>query len=297
MATLRSSKPLTQQGVSKFNPPLQLAGEKTSAGNGPTNGFSCEGPSTRLTQKDQDNTDEENYRESLRSLIQTWMDNLELISVLTTFFVSTEASLLAITLPSPTDPGLSITSQLANIGLMSALVIHANAAIISFFSAFFLVRHKLDVAQEEEEEAEMELVDSPTSIPSNDAEKSRGSQTYANGVRTGSGVRGRVRVNSPLSGDQIIYSTNPRLVHVGPFRNGQPPTELLSRCRSLCIFLSFVGFLFALIGALSFAWGRLPRSVSIFASVTTSLCVVAAFLIIITPSTKTSHIYSDRKHH
>ncbi|KAF8806554.1 hypothetical protein BYT27DRAFT_7141176 [Phlegmacium glaucopus] len=291
MATLRSSNPLAEQGVSKFNP-LQLAGEKTKAGNGPTNGFLDGGPSTKLTQEDQDNTDEEAYQESVQSLIQTWVDNLTLISVITTFFVSTEASLIAIAIPPPNDPGLSITSQLANIGLMSALVMHTHAAVISFFAVFVLIRYKLDVAQQKEEEAKIELVNSSTYVPSdsNEAENARGSQTYANSLCT-------VTVNPPSSGGQTIWSTNPRLVQVGPFWHGRPPIELLARCRSLCIFLSFLGFLFAIIGALSFAWGRLPLTVSIFSSVLTGLCVVAALSILITPLTKTSHIYCNHKFH
>ncbi|KAF8806556.1 hypothetical protein BYT27DRAFT_6630786 [Phlegmacium glaucopus] len=291
MATLRSSNPLAEQGVSKFNP-LQLAGEKTKTGNGPTNNFLGGGPSTKLTQEDQDNTDEEAYQESVQSLIQTWVDNLTLISVITTFFVSTEASLIAIAIPPPTDRGISITSQIANIGLMSALVMHTHAAVISFFAVFVLIRYKLDVAQQKEEEAKIELVNSSTYVPSdsNEAENARGSQTYANGLRT-------ITVNPPRSGSQIIRSTNPRLVQVGPFWHGQPPIELLARCRSLCIFLSFLGFLFAIIGALSFSWGRLPLSVSICSSVLTGLCVVAALSILITPLTKTSHKFCNHKFH
>ena len=124
----------------------------------------------------------------------------------------------------------------------------------------------------------------------NDPEKAR-NLPYADDLRP---ARRPVRVNSPLAGDNIIWSTNPRLVQVGPFQ-GPPPTELLARCYSLCVFLSFAGFLLALVGAISFTWDKLPRSIGISTSIATILCLVAAILIITVPSTKRSHIFYDPK--
>ena len=169
------------------------------------------------------------------------------------------------------------------------------AAIISFLAAFCLIRYKLTVAQKEEEEIEENLVKSPKPMSLNDPEKARGFQTtpYADDLRT---VRRPVRVNSRLSGDKVIWSTNPRLEQVGPFQ-GPPPTELLARCHSLCVFLSFLGFLFALVGSISFTWDKLPLSISISTSIATILCLVAAILIIIVPSTKPSHIVYHSKSH
>lgn len=119
----------------------------------------------------------------------------------------------------------------------------------------------------------------------NDPEKARNSRTwttpYADDLRP---VRRPVRVNSPLSGDKAIWSTNPRLEQVGFFQRS-PPAELLERCRSLCVFLTFLGFLLALVGALLFTWDKLPRSISIPTSIATFLCLLAAVLIIIVPST------------
>lgn len=236
----------------------------------------------------------------------------------TTFFVATEAGLLAVTVPSRSDTlGLSTLGKLSNVGFMSALVVHifagkiflchsflpyrwhelflfSSAAIISFLAAFFLVRYRLTVAEKEEAEAEKNLVDSPKSMSLNHLEKSRAWTSHTDDIHTDSRVGRRVRVSSALSGDQIIWSTDPHLVQVGPFQR-QPPTELVARCYSLCLFLSFVGFILALIGAISFAWDRLPWSISIFISILTVLCLVAAILILVFPSTKTSHIYYHPK--
>lgn len=174
------------------------------------------------------------------------------------------------------------------------LFLFSSAAIISFLAAFFLVRYRLTVAEKEEAEAEKNLVDSPKSMSLNHLEKSRAWTSHTDDIHTDSRVGRRVRVSSALSGDQIIWSTDPHLVQVGPFQR-QPPTELVARCYSLCLFLSFVGFILALIGAISFAWDRLPWSISIFISILTVLCLVAAILILVFPSTKTSHIYYHPK--
>ena len=130
------------------------------------------------------------------------------------------------------------------------------------------------------------MVDSPTSI-SSDPEK-RASTFQASGLRTSNG-RGRVRVRTVDSPEnQIIWSTNPHLVQVGPFQ-GKPSIELLSRCHALCVFLAFLGFLLAVMGLLSFAWDRLPLSIGISASVAMGFCLIAGVLILIFPSGKTSH--------
>jgi hypothetical protein len=240
------------------------------------------GPSKRLTQEDQDKTDDDDEREAMQNLVQTWLERLQLISVITTFFASTESGMLGKSLPA-SGQVLSTAGEIANVCFMSALVIHAHASVISFLGAFFLIRYKLDVA---EQEALDELVDSPISVSSSDPIKRRFSTPEASGLRTNK-PRGRVRVHtSPES--PIVYSTHPHLVQVGPFRT-KAPTELLSRCHSLCVFLTFLGFLLALMGLLSFSWNGLPLSLGVGASVSMGVCFVAGISIFVFPFSKTPH--------
>lgn len=170
------------------------------------------------------------------------------------------------------------------------------AAVISFLGAFFLIRYKLQVAEYDEGKAEEEdVVGSPTSISSQDPGKSSSPTTpYANELGATDPIRGRVRVLSEPPEMPIIWSTNPHLVQVGPFNRG-PPTVLLSRCHSLCVFLTFIGFVFAIMGLISYGWDRLPQSIGISATVSMSVCIIAGVLILVVPSTKTSHIFYDRK--
>ncbi|KAF8911491.1 hypothetical protein CPB84DRAFT_1761956 [Gymnopilus junonius] len=238
--------------------------------------------SRQLTQEVQNKKDNEKRREALRDLVESWMDRLQLISVITAFFASTEASMITITAPSPGDTALSITAQVANIGILGALVFHSNAAIISFLAAFFLVGYKLKVAKVEESEAgkpDKVVVDSPTSMSIDDAERiGRG----YNSEHETDPVPGIIKLASPLGPTMPIYSSNPHLVQVGPFQD-QPPTHLLGRCHALCVVLTVVGFTLALLGILCFAWDRLPLSVSISSSAFMALCLFAGVYVWMQP--------------
>jgi len=273
---MASSTP-TSQGLPNF---LKVSGKISKAGNAPRNNSAVVDPSKKLTQEDQDKVDEDDEREAMQNLVQTWLERLQLISVITTFFASTESGLLGISLPSPGDV-LSRAGQVTNICFMCALLVHAHASVISFLGAFFLIRYKLDVAERNEEEIEHEMVESPTSM-SADPEK-RGSPSLRTSTNK---ARGRVRVKSDSS--QIIWSTNPRLVQVGPFQR-KPPTQLLSRCHSLCVFLTFLGFFLAIMGLIAFAWDQLPLSIGIAASVAMGFCLIAGALIVVYPFTNSSH--------
>ncbi|THH21061.1 hypothetical protein EUX98_g8457 [Antrodiella citrinella] len=106
------------------------------------------------TQEDQDQTDAETRKKVMKELVQSWMDRLQLISVITTFFAATEAQLLGITTPGPDDPSESRIEQAANAVLAGSLVTHVFAAILSFFAAFFLVRYRLNEATRAERKVE-----------------------------------------------------------------------------------------------------------------------------------------------
>ncbi|KAI0334965.1 hypothetical protein GY45DRAFT_1431053 [Cubamyces sp. BRFM 1775] len=230
----RQRRPFSQPNL---DPPVYVA-----HGSDGSNGDA----SRKWTQEDQDATDEKARRQAMNELVQSWMDRLQLISVITTFFAAMEAQLLGSTMPDdPTqDPPVD---QLANAALTGALVVHVFAAILSFLAAFFLIRYKLTVAKREERKVESGLADSACT-----PERAH--------VQTGS--------DSPP-----IFSSDPHLEQVGPFRRGQPPTHLLDHCHSLCMRLSAVGFVLALVGVLAFAWAKLALSSGIFASACVAVCL------------------------
>ncbi|KAI1791204.1 hypothetical protein LXA43DRAFT_1012828 [Ganoderma leucocontextum] len=198
----------------------------------------------KWTQEDQNEYDEKTRKKAMNGLVQSWMDRLQLISVITTFFAAIEAQLISST--TPDDPKADpMIDQAANAALAGALVIHIFAAIISFLAAFFLIRYKLSVAKHEERK-----------------------------------VEGGVGTISSSS----VWSATPHLEQVGPFRRGTPPTHLLDHCHSLCMWLSAIGFALAIAGVMCFAWSRLALSASIFASMCCAACIVSGVAAIFWPA-------------
>ncbi|KAI0633370.1 hypothetical protein C8Q77DRAFT_784239 [Trametes polyzona] len=210
----------------------------------------------KWAQEDQDQTDEQERKKAMNDLVQSWMDRLQLISVITTFFAAMEAQLLGSTMPEDPDND-PIIDQVANATLTGALVVHVFAAIISFLAAFFLIRYKLTVAKREEHQVESGLAD---------------------GARPAEGSRESIEPSLPP-----IFSSYPHLEQVGPFHRGQPPTYLLDHCHSLSMWLAAVGFVLALAGVLCFAWARFALSSSVFATVCMVVCLVSGVAAVFWP--------------
>ncbi|KAJ7287166.1 hypothetical protein C8J57DRAFT_1167165 [Mycena rebaudengoi] len=224
-------------------------------------------PPFPTAQSTQDKADEKARRQATKDLTQSWMDRLQLISVITTFFASVEAGMLQVTTPGDGDGASSIASQVANSGFLGALVLHIWAAILGFIGAFVLVRYNLKEAKEEQ----MEVGLAPGSSPN-----------ASRGVLTGSPTSlGRPDTSKSLT-EYInpVWTTNPHLEQVGPFQR-KPPTHLLSRFHNLCVLLTFVGFILAMLGIVAFAWSQQPLSVSIVATVSTVSCFLGAVWVFI----------------
>lgn len=135
-----------------------------------------------------------------------------------------------------------------------------STAILSFTAAFFLVRFRLHEASRQEHKIEHQLENGSAPRPSTDSKAHTASPPSP--------------PSPPLQ--PAIFSADPRLEQVGPFRRGQPPTHLLENCHTLCMVLAVVGFVLALAGALCYVWAMLPLSSSILASAFLGLCLTAA---------------------
>jgi hypothetical protein len=95
-------------------------------------------------------------------------------------------------------------------------------------------------------------------------------------------AKGPKRITTYSKFDSSIWSTNPHLVQVGPFR-GQPPANILGRCHSLSVFLATVGFVLAVVGIGCFAWARQSQSASIFTTICIGVSVMLSLGILIVP--------------
>jgi len=175
----------------------------------------------------------------LDALLQSWKERLSLITVISTFFAAMEAQLLSGTTPG--DPqNTTAVQSVANAGLSGALVVHIFAAIISFLAAFFLIRYELCEAVRQEHEVGHAMVHT-----------------------------------TPMPGEPGVFTADPHLEHRGPFGIPAPPINLLRKCNSLCMWLTAIGSVLALMGVLCSTWSAMPESVGIFTSACAGFCVVA----------------------
>lgn len=206
----------------------------------------------KWTQEDQDRKDKEARHKAIKELVNAWMERLQLISVITTFFAAIEAQLLGTVTPS-SDTKISRISSASVATLSSALVIHSFAAILSFVAAFFLVRFRVHEASRQEHKAEHKL------------------------------EAGAHRDTKSPSAPPGIWSSNPRLEQVGPLRRGSPPTHLLESCHTLCMVLAAVGFVLAMAGILCYVWACLPTSSIVLSTVAITLSLLAATAALVLP--------------
>ncbi len=201
-----------------------------------------------------------------------------------------ESQLLGTTAPDPDNlANEAVVSQIANATLTGALVVHVFAAILSFLAAFFLIRFKLTVAKREERKVESGLANGASNIDINGSSST---------TETGTGVAaasasGYVSRTPTTSTGPPIWSSNPHLEQVGPFRRGQPPTHLLDHCHSLCMWLSVAGFVQALVGVICFSWSKLSLSAGVFASVCMAVCLVTGVAAVFWPG---SSAHSQQLH-
>ena len=189
------------------------------------------------------------------------------------------------TLPYHPFSGSTIVNQVANGALAGGMVMHIFAAILAFFSSFFLIRYKLAVAKREERRVEVssrekQEPDPDLELGTRSRARSRGTQEAQ--AQAASPDTPESAMTDP--GIPAIFSSNPHVEQVGPFKRGQPPTHLLEHCHTLCMWLAAGGFVLALVGVGCFAWSRLARSGSIFASGCLLVCCVSSLVAFFWPA-------------
>jgi len=199
------------------------------------------------TQAEQNKEDEKARQKAQAQLVQSWMDRMQLISVITTFFAANEAQLLSVTTPSGDPEDTDAVLQTANAMLASSLVLHSFSAVIAFIGAFVLVTYKLKEEKQEQEKQDVE----------------KHNHLQARHIDSDG-----------------IWSTNPRLEQVGSVRQQAPPVELLKAAHNIAIATAFVGFVFIVVGIMCSVWSQQSRAVSIFSSATLAMCILVSLVIV-----------------
>ncbi|KAI9568782.1 hypothetical protein HD554DRAFT_2328364 [Boletus coccyginus] len=216
--------------------------------------------------KEQDEEDAVARKRAMRHLVNSWQERLQLISVITTFFASTEAAMLVNTKPLVSDDWENNILKASNASLLGALILHVYSAVLSFLGAFLLIRYKLKEATREEMIAEgIKMVHSPLrSSVIQDVEQGPIDIT-SNGATAASAAE-RNEVNGSYPVEPPIISSHPHVEQVGLFGKWNVPSHLLSRTHALCVCLAAGGFILAIVGILCYAWASHPTAVSVFAT-------------------------------
>lgn len=165
-------------------------------------------------------------------------------------------------------------------------------------AAFFLVRFRVKEAQHEEVKAELGVVSrQPTSQARSGEVIGDGTSVNISGKEDPHDDKGNSNVESGDTGRDTqqrstpnaifselpIFSTDPHLEQVGPWRKHEPPIALLDHCHLLCMMLSAIGFILAMVGIMCYVWAKLPLSSRVVTSVFGGFCIALGFAAIFAP--------------
>ncbi|KZS87215.1 hypothetical protein SISNIDRAFT_321043 [Sistotremastrum niveocremeum HHB9708] len=251
--------------------------------------WSASAPQRTKTQSEQDSEDEKARQKALSDLIKSWMDRMQLISMITTFFAATESQLLSVTTPSDDPNSTSGAMKAANATLSGALVLHSFSAVVAFLGAFVLVRYKLHEAKREERKVDShpQARDGSQSekgpAPARD-EVGGGGPWSANPHLVTVGPSSYFRRSSPPPYQyQYPSSSSPSSSgHSGPDSSGDPapPAYLIERTHILAVLTALGGFILAVTGIICYAFAQQARVVGVFAGGCLGGCLVLAGVVV-----------------
>lgn len=199
----------------------------------------------------------------------------------------------------------SASDKLTTASFAGALIFHVCSAILAFVASFILVRLQLEDATDQEEKAAASS-GSPAKLFTRDPERvgekdkhihrpSTSSVPPADGTSLSDDstaqcnpvyARVTVRCYRPLAayafakkGTRGISKPTHPADDADAILN--PPIQLLSRCHTLAVWMSAIGFFLGLIGILAYAWTATPAAVSIFSTVCLGVCLAIMVIAVI----------------
>ncbi|OBZ69853.1 Eukaryotic translation initiation factor 4 gamma [Grifola frondosa] len=100
--------------------------------------------------------EEDAIKKAILAVVQVWVDRLQSVAIVTTFFTSIESLLFSLVSSThPTDVhAWATTDKLMNASLGGALIFHVCASIVAYTGSFVLIRYRLDDATKNESSVE-----------------------------------------------------------------------------------------------------------------------------------------------
>jgi len=259
---------------------------------------------------------DETLRQAVIDVVQIWLQRLQLVSSITTFFASVDALLFSLASTATHTGGdassnkWTAVNELTSASLAGALIFHVCSAIIAFVAAFVLCRFELVGAQDHERVVIQNTFNAGTVRGFEDlheidhhprpSENSIFKAPVQQSNDTPSPQKGRLSqkdvANDVFRRVAIHCVRPPRLfpvfvapdsLELGAMSVGHPkdtldpPVQLLSRCLALSVVMAGLGFALALLGILAYSWTMMPKSVSIFSVVCLGVCCLASALAVL----------------
>ena len=200
----------------------------------------------------------------------------------------------------------SATDKLTTASFAGALIFHVCSAILAFVASFILVRLQLEDADDQEEKAASRVPASGTSakVLARDVEQVGDKDKHVHRPSTSSAPAedatsvASAAQNNPVYARVTVRCYRPLSTYTFPKKDTKgvsnpthpadvadailnPPIQLLSRCHTLAVWMSAIGFLLGVIGILAYAWVATPAAVSIFSTVCLGVCLAIMVIAVI----------------
>ncbi|CDO77512.1 hypothetical protein BN946_scf184912.g11 [Trametes cinnabarina] len=251
---------------------------------------------------------EDAMKQALCSVVQVWLDRLQSMAVVTTFFVSIDSLLFSLTdsTRSADLKGWSKRDQVINASLGGAIIFHSCAAIVAYIGSYVMIRFRLINAEKAEESIEVRCTTTSSSRPSVETRRVKSShQQSLSAASTGAPLSPTATVRdfplevfTDLRSLVDVHRVNPlsflrRAVHREALPRKDDPEAsakdtaiaglenilgVLTRAHNMSAAMAILGFILALLGILTYSWTAVPTSLGISASVCMGVCFIAALL-------------------
>ncbi|KAI1791198.1 hypothetical protein LXA43DRAFT_445198 [Ganoderma leucocontextum] len=227
-------------------------------------------------------TPDDATKQALLAVVQVWLDRLQTMSVITSFFVSIDSMVYAFPYRDPDLTAWTTLDLLVSASLGGAIILHVCASILAYVASFVLIRYQLSDAEKTEQATEH-----PSTVSSNTHTRvqSFSAESTLSPWEAYTDLRALVFVYQVRFLSIVSCGIVPRRPREkrdpektatdDPVLKLKSMVTTLSRCHTLVTVMTQLGFVLALLGIMAYFWTGLPRALGIFASALLGTCLVA----------------------
>ncbi|KAI0663933.1 hypothetical protein C8Q70DRAFT_1049478 [Cubamyces menziesii] len=254
-------------------------------------------------------TPEDAMKQALLAVVQVWLDRLQSMAVITTFFVSVDSLLFSLT-SATRKSDLSAWSgkdKVINASIGGSIIFHVCASIVAYIGSFVLIRYRLNSAEQTEQSTVGRWSTSSAGDTYTQKRPMHPTSPHRSAAKEASAATAASPMDTMRDFPMEVFTDLRSLVNVdraNPFwflpcatyrraKQKQDPeaslkdsavasleniVDVLARAHTVCAIMGSLGFLLALLGILTYSWTAVPTSLAIFASACMGVCGLAALV-------------------